>query len=420
MPIKSKKKINALESPDLSFLHDEKINPSSDIERNDFKNKDWVIEFSTYIKMLLMKAIRRIGYYTKEEKEDALKTLMIGSDKNIKYFIYGVTHQSVNPNTEKNYQTYETVGDRFLYSSFILYLRSRYEKITEGIVTNLFQKILSKKYQSDITVGLGLDKWVILPYTEEFGMLKPNVSFREDLLEAFFGVIAFIYDKENKSKYTLDIMRSFFELLFNEREFTFNKEDTSGDLSLTNISYVQQYFAGIIPNSGTKGGVYEDIIEINEDDKLTEYKYIIKQSKSNLEYISENYGIYVPKTTLGYAQNTSKKLAKTLAYDRAREYLENVGLTHELKEKIKRKATMDEEIYQKIMRKAKKEIKDLVDIKIESTFTNETNTVININGEDKDEYKHVIYRKIFRNKKGESIDDMKQETIDSYLRSKSK
>jgi hypothetical protein len=38
-------------------------------------------------------------------------------------------------------------------------------------------------------------------------MIKPNVNFREDLLEAFFGVIAYIYDKENKSRYTLDVMR---------------------------------------------------------------------------------------------------------------------------------------------------------------------------------------------------------------------
>lgn len=417
---KEKPKINALESPDLSFLHGEKIKPSSDIERNDFKDKEWLSEFMTYIRMLLSKSIKRISYYSKDQKEDALKILLSGSDKNIKYFIYGVTHQSVNPNVDRNYQTYEIIGDKFMYSSFILYLRSRYTKITEGVITNLFQRILSKKYQSDISQGIGLDNWVILPYTKEFGMLKPNVNFREDLLEAFFGVIAYIYDKENKSMYTLDVIKSYFELLFNERDFSVSKDDSAGDSTLSDISYVQQYFTRIIPNSGVKGGIYEDIIEINEDDELTEYKYIVKQRKDYLEYMNETFGINIPKNVFGYAQNTSKKLAKTLAYKHARDYMNSIGLTEELKNKLKKKAGVSSEYFDIIMKKAKKEYDDLVDVVVEATFVNEMNTVININGEDKDEIKYVIYKKIFKNKKGVSISDMEQDTIESYLKSKSK
>lgn len=415
----TKKLINVFDSPDLSFLEDEKISPT--VKINDSSDIKWVKEFRSYIKMLLGKIIDNIPGSPKgissEEKEDILHCLLKGEDgKNIRFFAYGVTSLAVNPNEGKNYETYEMVGDKFLGCYFAMYLRRRYEKITESELTNNFQKIMATKYQARISSGMGLDTWGILPYTKEFGMLKPNMPFKEDMLESFIGVIATVLEREGKVRYIGDVVLSFLSLIFDKREF--NVGEQYKELDLSNITYVQQYFSAVVPFTDETGNIIEKV-ETIEGDRGTSYKFEVYQGKEVIDYIKKEYKIAI-KPLLGRAIHKSKKESKSLAYTQARDMLEQYGMDRDFKEEVKKnRNNLDQKnnMEDLILAKAKKDGYDIEKVEI-YIWSNENYTVVNFHGVYKDGEKEVIYRKIYENTKDNTSYILKENAYKSYVKSK--
>lgn len=416
---KEKIEINVIDSPDVSFLDGKKLKPSDHIVKNDSKDPEWVQEYYNYIKMLLSKVISHMDseLFTLEDKTELLQALLIGSDKNNKnfrFFIYAVTHQSIEPNPDKNYEAYEIIGDRFLYAAMSNYLRERFPKITESIVNNYFQKVLSKPYQAKICVHLGLSNWGILPYTKKYGMIKPNAKFNEDMLEAFFGVIPVVLKREKKSIYIFDFFDTFMKLLFDKRKFDTDSDSSENEKNLNNITYCQQYFASIIPGVGVTGGLEEKEETIVLENGHTEFKVRVYQTPENIEYIEKTYGIKINNRLLGEARDRFKKEAKNSAYKKVREKLEKYGLTYDFKDEIKKRKRFGEIGYDYVLKYAKKMNNDIVDIYLDE-YPGDILSVLNINAILEDGRKIVLTRKIFKNSEENTKQDYRDAIVEEYI-----
>lgn len=192
------------------------------------KNKEWIKEFSSYIREL----VSRITPPGREELVD-----IIVNDETIKNVWLNVfTSIYVNYNKGENYEAYEAVGDSFLKYVFYIYLYERFAPdIDRDHLNDLKTTYLSKPWQAVAGEKMGLNNWVLVP--EE---LRDHPGIKEDMQEAFCGAIDIILNKSNIEQGSSKIMILYmFERLFDKVRFDLSVKMTPKETQL------EQWYGGI-------------------------------------------------------------------------------------------------------------------------------------------------------------------------------
>lgn len=375
---------------DFAFL-DGLIYPTHEMQLNKYNvptSKQWWQQFYEYLRDLLKRIFpsERSGLVDLILTKETLKT----------YWLACFTHVTANPNGNKNYEALESLGDKTMGYCFKFYVKFKEPGADASRINNLDQKYMSKDFQSKLAKAMYLNKWLIADKS-----LSDRMDVTEDILEAFCGTIdVLLYMRKRSLGLGVIMIYNLMKLLFDDVTFTSEKAISSDPA----VTYVQQYFSGQafriiekqqytnlrkpkeIPDKiwGTivndmnkilaKNDISPVIIKedkeshrgIVEDVKLLpdgKTKYTIRLMKSYADIV-RNYGIKLPgqgDIILGQYISNTNKVAKKVAYEKAKKFLEDHGLTKEWKDSVneKKKSSL---IQRKdiAFEKAKKKYPDLV------------------------------------------------------------
>jgi dsRNA-specific ribonuclease len=397
---------------DMSWMKGEKISPV-DIFYNDFTDKKWVKQFYDYTRLVVSKLIDNMSSkkYDAEHKKRILD--LIVNPKTIKYFVYGVTHKSVQVDDEKNYEAFETVGDKYMASTFVQYLKKRFVNISADGLTNFLHKIVSKDYQPEAADGMGLSNWAIIFQPDKKGKSKlyPGRKVKEDMLESFFGVIAYVLDLEDSNGYLIDILMSFNHLCFDDRTFNFDTYKSKDSPSV-----IGQFFQQTVGN--LKEGGFKMKEEIMNDGTPKKYYniYLYIEENKNIE-LKEKFGVYFKNRTFGEGSARNKSEAEKNAFEDARKNMYKI-FGEDIFSLPKNKKQGKIENKDSVIRKANKDMKrsDIVDVIIEIiAYKGEITTIFQLQGILKNEKKIILYTKIFENNNSLTADQKREKVINEYL-----
>ncbi len=321
-------------------------------------SKQWLQEFYHYLKELMKRFFpeNRLGLIDKILTNETIQ----------KNWIPCFTHFSANPNPGENYESVETIGDKTIGYCFKFYVKEREPLATEGRISNLEQKFMSKIFQSKVAKEMKLQEWLIT-----CGIPQDRMDNNEDLLEALCGTIdLLLYKKSGSIGYGTIVIYNLVKMLFDERDFI--REEVRN--TTPDPTFVRQIFSGqafripskfnytlldppkelpkelweklvkdinkkIIPEGYNPVIIERDSkdhrgIEITSvsrpDGKVTVTVTILKQYAD----IARKYGIDLPSSDIEIGKSTknTKKIADKEAFKQAKDYLISKGMTLKWKE----------------------------------------------------------------------------------------
>ena len=119
----------------------------------------WLIQYQQYLYRLLETII---------PNEEVRKIYV--SEENMGTWVQALTHETFNPNPDKNYEVYETIGDALAKSAFIKYLYGWNPQITPAQITSFSSNYLGKgkDFQCLISEKLKLINWLLEVLNFEF------------------------------------------------------------------------------------------------------------------------------------------------------------------------------------------------------------------------------------------------------------
>ncbi len=135
---------------------------------------------------------------SKENKElsKALSNLLGFTPKHLPFYISALTHSSIDSDVKKNNERLEFLGDAILGSIVGEYLFKKYPTQTEGFMSSMRSKIISRISLNSIAYKMGLNK--MIRYNA-----KQQILHRSDMLgnalEALVGAI-YLDTNYNKAK----------------------------------------------------------------------------------------------------------------------------------------------------------------------------------------------------------------------------
>jgi len=351
---------------DFSFL-DGLIYPTHEKQLNKYNvptSKLWWQHFYEYLKDLLTRIFPadRSGLVDLILTKETLKT----------HWLACFTHASANPNVNKNYEAVESVGDKTMGYCFKFYIKVKEPGATEERMNNLDQKYMSKDFQSKLSNAMNLNKWMISDKN-----LVDRMDTSEDLLEALCGTIdTLLYIRKGTLGLGVIVVYNLMKLLFDD--ITFTSESIVS--SAPDKTYVQQFFAGqafrVISkqqytNLRRPKEIPEKIWEsiVNNMNKTLEKNdinpVIIKEDKESQRGIvdeekllpdgktkitiklmesyantARSYGIKLEgkgDIILGQYISNTKNVADKMAYTRAKQFLEDHGMTKQWKDSLTEK-----------------------------------------------------------------------------------
>lgn len=95
------------------------------------------------------------------------------------------THQSVDPTPQKNYEAFETLGDKVLGACLAHYLIAEGgSRVDSNSMTDINKEILANERQAEMAVNMGLSNPRLIRST-----VVVESSMHEDIFEAFFGCL---------------------------------------------------------------------------------------------------------------------------------------------------------------------------------------------------------------------------------------
>ncbi len=101
-----------------------------------------------------------------------------------KYWVPSFTSPTVAPDSSKNYENLETLGDATLKGSFVRYLFKRAPNQDSLFYTEIPNLYMSKEKQHIYGYALGLDKYVRIR-----GLTEPTQRMMTDIFESFVGAL---------------------------------------------------------------------------------------------------------------------------------------------------------------------------------------------------------------------------------------
>lgn len=379
----------------------------------DPKSQVFMKEFYTYLYEL-------IGRMLPPGREQLLPFLLNKKTIN-KVWLRAFTHEIVKPAKEENYESLETVGDKVQEYALIIYFLERYPTASEEDLTNIKQQILKTEVQSIISEHLKLPYWSIAP-----DKLKDNQKFQEDLFESFTGALDIILNEKSTSLgQSTNIIYYIFKNMFDDYNF-------SNELRRADRNFVEQLIKEIRdikpksektfhmkkPNE-ISSDVWDEILECGnqillknnieiplsihgnvENNGINFSSHKLENSMIESEVVLNDYGSKIlakhgknikAGTVLGKATEATMRPANNNAFENARLFLINKGITPEWRDMIKRKKTASQlENLELALAKARSENPDIVEVSVKSAKTLKKDQFYQVYGLDKNNKKYVL------------------------------
>jgi dsRNA-specific ribonuclease len=137
----------------------------------------------------------------------------------IPIWITALTHPSINPNPNENYEFYEFQGDKLMSSIFAQYIKERFPDILESEASRLLSHYLKTEEQAKLSRRIGLPQLLIAEQPRTLANI-PNIQ--EDVLESFFGALFKVVDEYISSALSYLFCRNLFIYLFNQVHIDFD------------------------------------------------------------------------------------------------------------------------------------------------------------------------------------------------------
>lgn len=412
----------------------------------DHTSETWIGELYIYLKALMTRIVPK--------GQEKLVDILVNKTTIKEYWLDVFTSEFHNPNTGDNYETYEAVGDSVIKYVFYIYLYEKFgTTISKNQLNDLKTRHLSTNWQSVLGEKMELDQWILIPKE-----LAKNAKVREDLSEAFAGVVEIILNKYARRGLGQIVLLNMVNILFRDYDFDLG-EKMKRDLRPPETKLIQWYseIGGsgekmekeritlqkprsvqqkdwdvvmddfekvlkkkgiLIPVTENKGNKEEGVVfktEQNENGTHTVNVYLNDAGYKALE----RKGLKPPKNKfLAKASGKDLKLTDKNAKIRAMEKLEEIGLTDEWKEKRrveknqKRVEGVDEALI-----KARSEDKNIVEVMPKEAKRTTEFVVYQLYGIMKDGRKTVLETIVYDLKKKGSGNPMNgyQDVVNKYL-----
>lgn len=267
-------------------------------------SSNWSDELKSYLFNYLLKRFI---------PNDNIRSILI-NDEAMKIWEIVFTHSSFDRNVGKNYESYETLGDRFLDANFVLYLLEKHAyNISSSEITNFKSFYMSKVFQADISKQLRMDKYV------RIGNINVSTHIAEDIFEAFTGglmKVGMLLKSKTKP----------------------NKMDVgAGNILIFN--FIVSLFKDIqLDYNVTKGHPKTQVKNIFDKLRWGEAIEQVTKSEDNLQIVSilltqdaindlARFGVIIKNPIIGQESSWTKAGAIPNAYLKALNYLNSIGVS---------------------------------------------------------------------------------------------
>lgn len=240
------------------------------------------------------------------------------SDKAMKVWVPCFTHESYNPNPGMNYEELEMVGDHAMEYNFIMYLYNTVPEITRSELSELKSHYVSKAFQAQVGLQLGLEKWVRI-------RVEKNTHVFEDLLESFFGGINIVGDKIFKfgagTGLCYNMIIEIFKDIRIDMAFAKGKPKTQMKETFEKLHW----------------GKPVEYFEEGENRTTIATVALTPEAITTLRGL----GVKVTSSTLAIESGASKKVAFDKAYEVALDNIRRMGISEEWVQKMRGNRDMD-------------------------------------------------------------------------------
>lgn len=217
------------------------------------------------------------------------------------------THKSFDPNIGNNYEELETVGDKELAYVFVLYLYLNYPKMTSQQLSELKSSYMSKPAQAQMTLNLGLEKWV------RARNIEINTHIFEDIMESFFGGLTMVGDTVFKFGAGHGLCYSMINKIF---------EETKIDMKYAKgkpKTQIKEMFEQL------HWGKAQEDFEENQDRSTTATVSLAPEAVESIRSL----GVNLQTPVLAREVGTTKTVASDNAYQVALDRIRAMGFTEE-------------------------------------------------------------------------------------------
>lgn len=220
------------------------------------------------------------------------------------YWIPAFTHSSFNLN--KNYESLEAQGDRYLGTFFLKYLLSKFGNLTPVQITYFENTYMSKTFQAQLANRLSLGNYVKYNPT----MTNMTKTILEDLFESFSGALVNVVDNKIANFLGGVYLYNLIVMVFNDVKLSLDEVERDSISQLKEIYDKLNY--GTISKFTT-----------NSDNVDRPGKKVIIYAQNGSE-LGVGYGEDVKDAEMEAAKNALESLSKR-------------GITRESAEEFKRK-----------------------------------------------------------------------------------
>ena len=279
------------------------------------------------------------------------------------YWERAFIHESVNINTNQNYEAVETLGDEIIKKNFYLYLQNKYPMLPSSAYGDFSSNYLGGVYMTKLSAQMKLGAYLRLDDS-----LKVKYSDLEDILESTVAALYMVAEAVAKKQRGLPNNAvptgAGDEAVYKYVEYLFKNEDLDPSDPKNNPSgEIKEIFemSGWEEGGGTR---YLRSLEFKVPGGIGKnYQIQVILTPEAVNYFVENKNLSVSPgevVVIGEATDYNKKVAKRNANAKAVETLKRYGITRNsakaAKEKLKKSSSTKESLwYNKALEKAKKQ-----------------------------------------------------------------
>ena len=243
---------------------------------------------------------------------------LVGQDA-MNYWIVAFTHKSFNRNPESNNEVLEHLGDKVTGLTFDKYLITKFPTITESEASELGSAYMSKEFQAETAVNLGLVPWVRI-------LVDRSKHVREDLFEAIFGALFQIGDNIFTSGAGYVLCYNAIVNLFEGIQIDFRLARGHPKTQVKNIFEKLHWYFDNQVSVGELG------IPVQGDDG---WRLILRFTPIALQDLRTNFGARnIVSDILADARSTSKPAVEKEAFAAALKKLASYGITTDWSDQV--------------------------------------------------------------------------------------
>lgn len=274
------------------------------------------------------------------------------------YWERAFIHESVNLNTEQNYESMETLGDEIIKKNFYIYLQNKYPMLPSSAYGDFSTNYLSKPYMKKLSAQLGLGAYLRMDDT-----LGVTYSDLEDVFESTVAALYMVAEAVAKKEKELpnsplptgagdEAIYKYIEYLFKNEDLDPKNPKNNPRGEIKDIFEMSDWEEG----GGTR---YEKLLKIDvPGERRKNYQIQVILTPEAVDYFVKNKNLSVSPgevVVIGQATDYNKKVATFRAYEEAVETLKRYGITREVAKLSKQRrdaSSSDDVLYNKALTKA--------------------------------------------------------------------